>query len=272
VTVDVSDVLRDRMSAPTGLQGMVVVSLALHAALFGGMLFLPRTWLGAQPTVPKTVMTISLAGGNGGPNNGGMTSIGGRAVQAEPPPEPPKRPEPVRPPAAKTEEAVVPIPTKTPPPRPARPAPPRPATPIKEAPPEARGRTPTRGPETRAGSAIAETGARGLGFGLSTSGVTGTGSTLDVSDFCCPEYIALMVEKIRTNWNARAGVSGSTIIKYTIQRDGTITNPEIVKRSGYNDLDLNALRAVVGTRQFLPLPGQFSNQTLTVNLSFEYTR
>jgi TonB family protein len=200
-----------------------------------------------------------------------MTSIGGRAVQAEPLPEPPKRPEPVRPPAAKTEETV-PIPTKTPPPRPARPAPPRPATPIKNAPDDARGRTPTRGPETREGSAIAETGARGLGFGLSTSGGSGTGSTLDVSDFCCPEYISLMVEKVRTNWNARAGVTGVTIVKYTIQRDGTITNSEIVKRSGYNDLDLNALRAVVGTRQFLPLPGQFPNPTLTVNLSFEYTR
>jgi protein TonB len=268
--VDVSDVLRDRMSAPSGLQSMVVVSLALHAAILGALLFMPRGWLGAQSAVPKNVMTISLSGGNGGPNNGGMTSIGGRAVQAEPPPAPPKRPEPVRPPAAKTEE-VVPIPSKTPPPKPARPARPDP-TPVKEAPPEARGRTPTRGPETRPGTAVAETGARGMGFGLSTSGGTGNGSTLDVSDFCCPDYIALMVERIRSNWVQRADVTGVAVIKYTIQRDGTLVNPEIVKSSGYPALDITAMRAIVGTRQLLPLPPAFPNPTLTVNLTFEYVR
>ncbi len=268
--MDVSDILRDRMQEPSGLQRMIVLSLVAHAAIVGALFMMPRGWLGTVQAPPRTVMRISLAGGNGGPSNGGMTSIGGRAVQAETPPEPPKRPEPVRPPAAKT-ETTVPIPTKTPPARPARPTRP-PTTPVREAPPDARGRTPTRGPEPREGSAIAETGARGLGFGLSTSGGTGGGSTLDVADFCCPEYISLMVEKVRTNWNARAGVTGLTIIKYTIQRDGTITGSEIAKRSGYPDLDLNALRAVVGTRQFLPLPGQFTNATLTVNLHFEYTR
>src|SRR5205807_761449 len=84
----------------------------------------------------------------------------------------------------------------------------RQAAPVKQAPQEAKGRVATKGAETREGSALAETGARGLGFGLSTSGGVGSGSTLDVENFCCPDYIQLMVEKIRTNWEARAEVAG----------------------------------------------------------------
>jgi TonB family protein len=143
---------------------------------------------------------------------------------------------------------------------------------VKEAPDNARGRTPTRGPEPRAGSTVVDTGARGQGFGLSSSGGTGTGSTLDVADFCCPDYLQLMVEKIRSNWNSRADIAGLTIVKYTIQRDGTIVSATIAKNSGYAALDVNALRAVVATRQLVPLPAAFPNPTLTVNLNFDYIR
>ena len=115
-------------------------------------------------------------------------------------------------------------------------------------------------------------GARGQGFGLSTSGGVGSGSTLDVADFCCPDYIAQMVEKIRANWTARAEVPGQVLVKYTIQRDGTIAGAEVERSSGYTALDISALRAVIGTRQLLPLPGAFPNQTLTVHLNFQYTR
>jgi TonB family protein len=226
---------------------------------------MPGQWLSRSQPEPKTVMTITLDGGNGGPANGGMTSIGGRAVQAETP-EVPKRPEPVTPPAVKTPAMTVPIPSKTP----ARAAKPTPV--VKDAPQEARGRTPTKGLETREGSALAETGARGLGFGLSTSGGTGSGSHLDVDNFCCPDYVVLMVEKIRTNWNARAEVAGEAVVKYTIQRDGTIVDAEIEKPSGYTVLDISSLRAVVGTRQLPPLPGAFPNPTLTVHLNFQYRR
>ncbi len=65
---------------------------------------------------------------------------------------------------------------------------------------------------------MAETGARGQGFGLSTGGGAGSGSRLDVADFCCPDYLVLMIERIRSNWNARAEAVGETMIKFTIQR------------------------------------------------------
>ena len=113
-----------------------------------------------------------------------MTAIGGRPVQAVTPPEEAPKREAVAPAggegagddgAGAEREAGQDR---------------RPAPTVKQAPDEARGRTPTKGARAeRSGSAIAETGARGQGFGLSTGGGAGSGSTLDVGDFCCPDYL-----------------------------------------------------------------------------------
>src|SRR5439155_9917264 len=114
---------------------------------------------------------------------------------------------------------------------------------IKQAPTEARGRTPTRGPQITGGNSIAETGVRGQGFGLSTGGGPGTGSSLDIiGEFCCPGYIATMVDRIRSTWQLNQGARGQTLIKFTIRRDGQLVDPVIEKPSGSTPLDLAALR------------------------------
>jgi len=256
--MDVTDVLRDRMQEPAGLQRMVTVSVFVHVVVVAFVLVAPTKWFGSSSDEPQTVMTISLGGGNG-PSSGGMTSMGGRPVQAETPPEV-KRPEPVRPPAAKAPEMTLPVPKAKAPT----------AAPVKQAPEQARGQTPTRGPEVRSGSAIAETGTRGQGFGLSSGGGPGAGSTLDVADFCCPDYLVLMTERIKAAWNQNQGVSGNTIMKFTIQRDGRLTDVSVEKPSGYPALDLSAQRALLVTRQIPPLPTAFPNPTLTVHLNFAY--
>ena len=263
--MEVSDILRDRIGEPGGFSQMTAISTLVHAALVAVLILTPGRWFTAPKTEPKPVMTIMLSGGSGGPDNGGVTSISARPVQAEPPAEAPKRPEPIRPPAVESPKMTVPIPTKKPAKAPAKPAPV-----VKQSPEQARGNTPTRGPELREGTAVAETGARGQGFGLSTSGGVGLGSRLDVGDFCCPEYIVTMNQKIRANWSERAEVAGEAIVKYTIQRDGSITNAQLEKSSGYTQLDLNAQRAVLLTKQLPPLPDGFPNPTLPVHLNFQY--
>lgn len=262
--MDVTDVLRDRMQEPAGLQRMLAISVLVHGVAFAIAMLAPSGWLPSTAREPKTVMTISLGGGNGGPLNGGMNAIGGKAIQEVRPPDA-KQPEPVRPPAAKTPEMTVPIPGKAP----AKAAPP-PA--VRQAPDEARGRTPTRGAEAREGSAIAETGARGQGFGLSSGGGSGSGSYLDVGDFCCPDYIAIMVQRVQANWNSQAETPAEVFIKFTIQKDGTISEAQIERPSQYQILNINALRAVMGAKQLPPLPAQFPNQTLGVHLQFQYKR
>jgi TonB family protein len=261
---EVTDVLRDRRAEAGGLGQMAALSIALHVVLLGGLAFAPGGWFAGQPE-PRTVMTISLGEGAPGPATGGMSTISARAIQTTDPVEAPKRPEPVRPPAARTPEMTVPVPQ-------AKPQPARPTPPVKEAPDDARGRTPTRGAQPAFGSAMAETGARGQGFGLSSGGGAGTGSRLDVADFCCPDYLLLMVDRIRSNWTARAEAAGETMVKFTIMRDGQISGVEVEKSSGYAALDINAQRALLMTRTLPPLPGQFPNPSLTVHLNFQYTR
>jgi TonB family protein len=262
--MDVTDVLRDRRGEPAGLQKMLVASVAAHMLLAAVAMVAPGRWASRSSEPPRTIMTISIAGGGTGPQSGGLTSIGGAPVQElRPPAETPKR-EAVRPPAAKAPEMTVPLPgTKT------TKAVPKPQ--VKQAPEDARGRTPTRGAQTSPGNSIAETGVRGQGFGLSTGGGPGTGSSLDiVGEFCCPGYVATMVDRIRSTWQQNQGASGQCIIKFTIQRDGSLIDYIVEKPSGSTPLDLAALRAVAVTKTLPPLPGEYPNPTLTVHLNFKY--
>jgi TonB family protein len=142
---------------------------------------------------------------------------------------------------------------------------------VREAPPQATARTPSQGAEPQTGSATADTGAKGMGFGLTTGG-GGTGGYLDVGNFCCPEYLTTMLSLIQRNWNSQQQVAGQTVVKFTIQRDGRITDVEVERPSGYFALDQTAQRALLMTRQLPPLPAQFTEPQLTVHLIFRYER
>jgi protein TonB len=260
--MDVSDVLRDRMQRPNGLQGMVALSIAVHAALAAAIIFAPGGLL-QQKRTPPTIMTITIGGAGAGPENGGMTAMGGRPIQEVKPPDEPAKREAIRPPAAKAPEMTMPMPnakaTKTP------------AAAVKQSPDEARGRTPTKGAQVTPGSTPVDTGVRGQGFGLSTGGGPGSGSSLEITgEFCCPEYLATMITRIRSAWNQNQGARGTSLIRFTINRDGSITNATIFNSSGTVTLDTAALRAVLATRTLPPLPDAFPNPTLTMRLSFEY--
>jgi hypothetical protein len=262
--LDVSDVLRDRMAPPPGLERMVAMSVLAHGVLLAAIILAPGGLFGGASTEPKTVMTISLGSGTPGPLNGGMTAMGGRAVQEATPPTP-KAPEPVRPPAAKA-EMVLP---KGPPIKNAN------AADVKQAPDQARGRTPSKGAETTKGSALVDTGIRGQGFGLSSGGGKGSGSTLDVDfgTFCCPDWLDQVLTQIRTNWDDKSDVAGHVLVKFTIQRNGMLTDSRVDKESPpYPPNSTAARRAVAYTKQVVPLPAAFPNPTLTVDLDFEYTR
>jgi TonB family protein len=79
-----------------------------------------------------------------------------------------------------------------------------------------------------------------------------------------------MIARIRSAWNQDQGAKGTSLIRFTIRRDGSITDATIFKPSGMLALDTAALRAVLATRTLPPLPDAFPNPTLTMRLSFEY--
>jgi len=112
-----------------------------------------------------------------------------------------------------------------------------------------------------------------MGFGgLSTGGGMGSGSYLDVKNFCCPDYLVTMIQVIRGNWSARQQVAGETMVVFRIQRDGRLTDIEVERSSGYPALDLTAQRALFVTQRLPSLPPAFPDDHLTVHLRFEYRR
>jgi outer membrane biosynthesis protein TonB len=261
---DVTDILRDRAREPGGFERMAAVSAFVHIVFAVLVLVVPGAWFSSAEAPRRSVMTISL-GGAPGPATGGMTPAAARPVQ-EAQAEPPARPEPVRPPAQKAPEMIVPK----------REAPKRAAAaPVRQAPEDARGKTPTKGEEVQSGAAVGQTLQRGQGFSTGLSGGGGGGGDgvrLDVADFCCPDYVKKMVEQIRANWDARTEVAGVVGMKFTIQRDGTLTDIANEQSSRFQALDLKAHRALLATRKLDPLPAAFPNPTLTVHLGFDYQR
>ena len=78
-----------------------------------------------------------------------------------------------------------------------------------------------------------------------------------------------MVVAIRRNWDQNQGVVGSTTMKFTIQRNGTITGPPGREIERVRRARQRAMRAV-SYHALPPLPEAFQNPTLTVHLRFEY--
>ncbi len=257
----VTEILTVRARDADGLQRMLGASVVGHMGLIAVIMFAPASWLGAIEAEPENVMTISL-GGAPGPRDGGLNMLGGRPIQQAVPIEAKPVIEPIRPPAAREPEMI----------EPRKDAPKKPEAKIRDDAKDPRSRTPTKGQELQKGTAVADTAARGQGFGLSSGGGGGTGSYLDTANFCCPEYISTMLDLIRRNWDSKQQAAGTTQMRFTIQPDGTLTGILVERPSGYAALDLMANRAMILTKKLPPLPAAFTEPSLTVHLVFEYQR
>ena len=111
------------------------------------------------------------------------------------------------------------------------------------------------------------------------AGSVGDGAGLestDIGDFCCPDYLLTMIQRIRSSWPrggpgivcrpSRDACRGT--VRFTIARDGAISKEKVEKRSGYRALDTQALTAVRLASKLPPLPAAFPKPTLTVHFRF----
>jgi outer membrane biosynthesis protein TonB len=261
----VSEIILERAQIADGMGRavlrMLVLSLVAHALLVLSLLFAPSFWTSSATDKSKP-MIIDM-GGAEGPDAGGMNTIAAKPVQrvAEPD-EKPSRPTP---PAEKAPEMVAPAPV-------AKPTPKTPAKPVEKPADKSSARKPTAGKEIAAGAARAETGGAQVPFGGLTTGGGGTGGArTNVENFCCPAYLASIVGQIKRNWSDRQSVKGQNTMKFVVLRDGSITGIE-VDQSGGQLLDISSERALRVTKQVTSLPREFTGNTLTIYLIFEYTR
>jgi TonB family protein len=261
--VTVSDILRTRMQGPGGVSATsaLSVSLVAHAVALTVLSLVPSI-LPKKDSPPKVVMSISL-GGSPGPKTGGQMMIGGRSIQAARPTTDPKLEKPtlpsLRPPST---AMVLPDPKQ------------KPRTPPKNTATsnDPKGTNVGRGFETRTGSTQVDTGAKGMGFGLSSGGGGGDGIKLDVQNFCCPEYLQDMIGRLYRNWTPNQGSTGVVVMKYTIQRDGTITDIQVEESANNPLLDRASQLALTSTRRLGALPSAFPDDHLTIHLWFKYER
>lgn len=105
----------------------------------------------------------------------------------------------------------------------------------------------------------------GLGDGISAATVDGAG-------FGSPYYLSLVFGRIRDTWDNP--VQTSTTLRVTIYfkilRDGQIMGAQLEKTSGIDLFDQSAMRSIVSSAPFPPLPTEYTGEYLGIHLEFEY--
>jgi protein TonB len=90
------------------------------------------------------------------------------------------------------------------------------------------------------------------------------------------DYAQSMVSKIRVNWYAnmpqiiRTGMKGVVTIRFTIHRDGRISDITTLDSSGVPPYDQAARKAIELSSPLKPLPADFPNPTERVTCMFYY--
>lgn len=103
--------------------------------------------------------------------------------------------------------------------------------------------------------------------------VSGSNLSVDASDFPFTYYLRQLHAKVSERWRRPPLVASeqtSAVIYFEIDREGQIRGEPKVKQSSGNELyDQSALRAVVDSVPFPPLPREFPAQYLKVNFGFD---
>lgn len=255
MTESVSDILVARQREFDSVGRPVAFSFGVHAVLIVGLAILPAAWFGTKKDMPT--MTISLGAGSLGVKRTGMLSTGGKKVEEV---VEPKR-EPILPVAVP--KAVTPDPAAT-----VVKTPPKAADKPVTTPPTVAPAKPATGQKIAQGSALVETGAKGLEVGLSSSG--GGNNSAEI-DSCCTEYFQLMQSRIDALWVRNQNAVGEVSVDFVIDKSGKITDPKVSKPSEYELLNLAALRAITMLKMG-PLPDKYTGQKMFMTLKFTYTR
>ncbi len=109
--------------------------------------------------------------------------------------------------------------------------------------------------------------ASGLDFTAQTPGViNGVSGPAGPLGF----YLAAAQNKIWATWSRqiRPDFSGNVKVAFTIHRDGSVDQVEVIESSGASALDRLAERAVLST-QLGPLPNAYEKETLVVHANFK---
>lgn len=112
------------------------------------------------------------------------------------------------------------------------------------------------------------------GFLPGGSGKAEGSMKLDTRTFPFVYYLAMMKNKISENWippfgSVKAQESKRVVIMFRVDRTGRVLSPAVEESSRDNLLDQSALRAVIVSGPFPPLPDGYPDSTLGVHFGFK---
>jgi TonB family protein len=128
------------------------------------------------------------------------------------------------------------------------------------------------------GGAALSIGAGKPGFGEGTgSGLGGLSDQIGNSDFPYTWYSTAVRDKISSNWFESLvdpGVGGTfqVAVYFRIFKDGSISTVDIKETSGIKTLDQSAVRAIMRSANFPPLPDGYNESYLGIILIFEHSK
>jgi TonB family protein len=137
-------------------------------------------------------------------------------------------------------------------------------------------------PSTTSGSSQSELHSLvkgGEGTGVGGVGLPGFSSQLqlDIENFEFSYYLVAVRNKVSSNWSPPAGIATQTtraraVVYFRILKNGRIADLKTETASGIVLFDQSALRAILRSEPFPPLPGGFPGGSLGVHFGFEYAR
>jgi periplasmic protein TonB len=100
--------------------------------------------------------------------------------------------------------------------------------------------------------------------------------TFDTRDFKYYSYMLKLKERIESVWNypadaAARGISGDLYIRFTIRKNGSLEEAELMRTSGHRDLDDAAKQALRNAQPYWPLPDEWGKDSLTITGHFVYS-
>jgi protein TonB len=100
--------------------------------------------------------------------------------------------------------------------------------------------------------------------------------SFDVKEMRYLTYLKRLKERIESIWiyppdAAAKGIYGDLLIKFTIKKNGKLGAVEVVRTSGYENLDEAALKALRNAEPFWPLPDEWGMEAYTIQGHFVYT-
>lgn len=129
---------------------------------------------------------------------------------------------------------------------------------------------------------VASLSGDGIDLGPSTGGDTGFAEqgplSFETRWYDWGDYAQSMVSRIRVNWYAnmpqiiRTGMQGVVTIRFTIHRDGRISDVTVLKSSTVPPYDFAARKAIELSSPLNPLPKDYPNPTERVTAMFYYNK